>query len=255
MARMSGFVFQDEYLERLAKLSDQEVGRMVRALAEYHATGKEPELTGREGIAFDFIRVDIDKADKAYQKKCQNMSRGNVEQLDAIDPNCGQLGANGSNKNKNKNKNKNCFNTTTTSAREEETPFGPVTIDPLIVKVQSELNGLTDTHYQRLEDYRQHLGDELVAFAIDAAVGNGVRNWAYVEAILNGYERDNVRSVGDAKARDAKRKQEKPQRTSGGKTLNAQKFEQRDLSEDDLKGTTDEALLAMIEQSRKEARA
>lgn len=102
MARMSGFVFQDGYLERLAKLSDQEVGRMVRALAEYHATGKEPELTGRESVAFDFIKADIDKADKAYQAKCSNMKR---TQLTAIDRNCIQLPANGSNKNKNKNRN------------------------------------------------------------------------------------------------------------------------------------------------------
>ena len=102
MARMSGFVFQDEYLERLAKLSDQEVGRMVRALAEYHATGKEPELTGRESVAFDFIRVDIDKADKAYQAKCNNMKR---EQQTAIAPNCSQLPADEHNKNKNINNN------------------------------------------------------------------------------------------------------------------------------------------------------
>ena len=100
MARMTGFVFQDEYLERLAKLSDQEVGRMVRALAEYHATGKEPELTGRESVAFDFIKVDIDRADKSYQAKCQNMKR---EQLTAIDRNCTQLTADDSNINK-KNK-------------------------------------------------------------------------------------------------------------------------------------------------------
>ena len=102
MARMSGFVFQDEYLERLAKLSDQEVGRMVRALAEYHATGKEPELTGRESVAFDFIRVDIDKADKAYQAKCNNMKR---EQQTTIAPNCSQLPADEHNKNKNINNN------------------------------------------------------------------------------------------------------------------------------------------------------
>ena len=250
MARMSGFVFHDEYLVRLAKLSDQEVGRMVRALAEYHATGKEPELTGRESVAFDFIRVDIDKADKAYQKKCQNMSRGNGEQLDAIDPNCGQLGANGSNKNKNQN----CLNTTTTSAREEETRFGTVTIDPLIIKVQAELNGLTDTHYQRLEDYRQHLGDELVSYAIDAAVGNGVRNWAYVEAILAGYQRENIRSIGDAKARDEKRR-ERPKTGEKSRVLNAQKFGQRDYTEDELRGTSENDILKAIQESRKEGTA
>ena len=71
MARMTGFVFQDEYLERLAKLSDQEVGRLVRALAEYHATGKEQELAGREGVAFDFIKVDIDRIDQKYEARCE----------------------------------------------------------------------------------------------------------------------------------------------------------------------------------------
>lgn len=255
MARMSGFVFQDSYIEKVKRLTDQELGRLVRALATYHATGEEQELAGREIVAYDFIRDDIDKADRAYQQKCRNMARGgNDEQLPANDRNCPQLPADAPNKNKNLNKNDVFTPTTTACAREEETPFGTVTIDPLIVKIQRELNGLTDTHYQRLEDYRQFLGDELVAFAIDAAVGNGVRNWSYVEAILRGYEKDGIKSVGEAKARDARRKQEKPQRASG-KTLNAQNFSQRDLTEDDLRGTSEAELAALIEQSRKGGQA
>ena len=249
MARMSGFVFQDEYLERLAKLSDQEVGRMVRALAEYHATGKEPELTGRESVAFDFIRVDVDKADKAYQQRCRNMARNNEEQLTANDSNCTKLTANAPKCAQNKNKNINIDTTTTTTrAREEETPFGTVIIDPLIVKVQRELNGLTDTHYQRLEDFRQTLGDELVDYAIDAAVGSGVRNWNYVEAILNRFEKDGVRTVGEAKAQAEKRKEEKPHRS--GKVLNAQKFDQRDYSEEQMRSTSESDIYAAILKAR-----
>jgi hypothetical protein len=68
---MTGFICQDEYLAKCAKLSDQEVGRLFRALMQYHATGIEPELAGRESIAFDFIRDDIDKAEKAYAAKCE----------------------------------------------------------------------------------------------------------------------------------------------------------------------------------------
>lgn len=68
---MTGFICQDEYLAKCAKLSDQEVGRLFRALMKYHATGIDPELAGRESIAFDFIREDIDKAEKAYAAKCE----------------------------------------------------------------------------------------------------------------------------------------------------------------------------------------
>ena len=133
-----------------------------------------------------------------------------------------------------------------------ETYFGTVTIDPLIVKVQKELNGLTDTHYQRLEDFRQFLGDDLVSFAIDSAVGNGVRNWAYVEAILKGYEKDGIKTVGEAKARAEKRNRDKPYRDSPGKVLNAQKFNQREYSEDELKSGSDDQILAEIMMARKD---
>lgn len=70
MARPEGFICKDEYLKKLAKLSDQEVGRLFRALMKYHKDGETQELTGRESVAFDFIQADIDSADAAYAEKC-----------------------------------------------------------------------------------------------------------------------------------------------------------------------------------------
>ena len=77
MGKMSGFVFQDDYLEQLAMLSDQELGRLVRALVKYHRTGEVQELAGRESVAFGFIKFDIDRIDKAYQAKCDK-NRENI---------------------------------------------------------------------------------------------------------------------------------------------------------------------------------
>ncbi len=71
MSRMSGFIFHDRYLKRLENLSDQEVGRLVRALVIYHAQGETQELKGREQGAYDFIRADIDEAEAAHEDKCQ----------------------------------------------------------------------------------------------------------------------------------------------------------------------------------------
>lgn len=66
-----GFICYDTYLTRTAKLSDQELGRLFRALMKYHANGEAADLTGRESIAFDFIREDVDAADEAYKQKCE----------------------------------------------------------------------------------------------------------------------------------------------------------------------------------------
>lgn len=65
------------YLARLAKLSDQEVGRLFRALLTYSATGECPELTGRESVAFDFIQYDIDRARESSNER----SRKNSENI------------------------------------------------------------------------------------------------------------------------------------------------------------------------------
>lgn len=89
-----------------------------------------------------------------------------------------------------------------------ESTFGEITVDPIIIAVQRELTGLTERQYGTLNDYRDILGDELILYAIDEAVGHGVRTWAYVEKILRGLVEKNIKTVGEAKA--AREKQQKP---------------------------------------------
>ena len=73
------FMCFNSYRKKTEKLSDQEVGRLFRALMDYSATGTAPALAGRESIAFDFIAADIDQQREAYEEKC----RKNKEASDA----------------------------------------------------------------------------------------------------------------------------------------------------------------------------
>ena len=63
--------FFHRYAKKTEKLSDQELGRLVRALNEFSITGERKELAGRESIAFDFIADDIEQNQKAYDRKCE----------------------------------------------------------------------------------------------------------------------------------------------------------------------------------------
>lgn len=72
------FCCYHSYARKLAKLSDQEVGRLFRALIQYSDTGKAQELTGRESVAFDFIADDIDRAREAYQAKCEQNKKNRM---------------------------------------------------------------------------------------------------------------------------------------------------------------------------------
>lgn len=68
---MEYFCCYHSYLKKCEKLTDQELGRLFRALLAYSGTGQRQELAGRESIAFDFIADDIDRARAAYESKCQ----------------------------------------------------------------------------------------------------------------------------------------------------------------------------------------
>lgn len=55
------------YMRKCEKLTDQELGRLFRALLTYSSTGERQELAGRESIAFDFIADDIDSTAAASE--------------------------------------------------------------------------------------------------------------------------------------------------------------------------------------------
>ena len=80
---MSGFICHDDYLQKTAKLTDEEVGRLFRALMHYHATGVADEVDGRESIAFDFIREDIDRTEAAYKAKCEKNRNNRLSALNS----------------------------------------------------------------------------------------------------------------------------------------------------------------------------
>ena len=244
MARPEGFICKDEYLKKLAKLSDQEVGRLFRALMKYHKDGETQELTGRESVAFDFIQADIDSADAAYAEKCATNRKNstNDRQRPSTTDNDRQRpittdndrqrpSTDAPNYNSNYNDNKEIDNDATARAR--ETVFGVVDADPVILAIQRELTGLTVSHYDDLAVFRQDLPDDLIVEAVNEAVAHGVRTWAYVRTILQEYIKDGVKTVGQAKERSARRKQSVKQ---VGKTVSAQQYAQRQYSEGELEG-------------------
>lgn len=76
---MEYFCCYHSYLKKCEKLTDQELGRLFRALLYYSSTGQRQELAGRESIAFDFIADDIDRAQKSYAARCQaNSEKGKL---------------------------------------------------------------------------------------------------------------------------------------------------------------------------------
>lgn len=202
----------DDWPTVTRELNDQEKGRLIDAIVAYDNGGDWQErIKGNERYVFPGFQARIDRYKEANAGKKKETDTEETEKTEISE----------SDKKIKKNKNSeipkvkdkvkviDCNSGNSGDARAREDDFFAVTVDPLIVKVQRELNGLTDTHYQALNDYREELTDEVVSHAIDNAVANGTRNWSYVESILRSYVKDHIRSIGEAKAADERHRNQK----------------------------------------------
>ena len=224
------------FRELLEPLTDAERGRLFVAMLEYAESGAEPQLSGSERYVWPAARQSINNTRDRTEQMRANGSK--PKQTGANESKPEQPGAKPSRPfDKEKEKEKDNYTPPRSARAREDTPLGPVDLDPLILKLQQELNGMTDNHYQALNDYREQLGDDLVSHAVDEAVGNGVRNWTYVEKILARYLKEGIRDLGEAKASDERRKQDAPQQKP--RLLRAQDYEQREYVEDEMKKILD----------------
>lgn len=195
---MTGFFCQDNYLNKVAKLTDEEVGRLFRACMIYHSTGEAIDLDGRESIAFDFIRDDIDRAEIAYKEKCEVNRKNRLSKSTGVNEQARPL----SNVNE---RQQTCINNNNNINKKENIKENKIIEDvkePFIVDddaklIQSEqnrvLDAAEDAGFQKSNTIRAKLialyadhGLSKMLTAIESCVTHGACTLAYLEAVLRG---------------------------------------------------------------------
>ena len=67
----NSFVIYHNYRETLEDLTDEQVGKLFRAIFDYEIDKKEPNFNGELKIAFRFIKKDLDLNNDKYESICE----------------------------------------------------------------------------------------------------------------------------------------------------------------------------------------
>lgn len=221
------------YRKKCEKLTDQELGRLVRSLMIFSETGERQELAGRESIAFDFIADDIDRARKSYENKCSANKR-NIEKryksntedtnvYDRIRPNTEDTNVydrirpytedtnvyeiyQSKSESEDKSESKRENNLPVPEARARE--------DPELGRVMrfffDRINTTpSPTCLDMLKQFTASLSADVVIHACEIALDERKTSWSYIRAILAQYERDGIRSMDDIKRREDERERQR----------------------------------------------
>lgn len=93
---------------------------------------------------------------------------------------------------------------------------------------------LTPMQMQEFASYQEDLPDDLIRHALDIAADN-TRSWAYVKGILNRYLDEGIKTLADAEAQEAKRREQKRNGVGAAKAPNpALDYKQRQYTDADF---------------------
>lgn len=209
-------------LDATRKLSDAEVGRLFRGLLRYSMTEEQPHgFQGREEIVFDIYSQQIDREIAKYNEACKRNQRNAATRYEPQ-----PVAASRSQSTQNKDKDKGEDKDKDKGNHHDDARASLHTVEAY---ASSNLQYLSPGNMEELGKFKEDLPDDVIRFAIDEACGNGAPRWAYVSAILRGYLRDGVKTVGDAKAAK-ERHSGKTAPDRGQRGNQALEYEQRDNS-------------------------
>ena len=223
------FPWYYSYRNKTAKLSDQELGRLVRALSRYGETGEREELAGRESIAFDFIADDIDRGKAAYAAKC-DQNRHNRQQstqeygrsatTDNDRPRSSTTDDDrprpsttvhktkykDKDKEKEKNKDKNAYGVTAPAHAREGGGVVDCVLSDFLARVNPDASPRC---LEELGGYAEQLGEGVCKRAFDIAIDNKKPTWGYIRGILRRLQTQGVRCLDDWDAAEQNREEPK----------------------------------------------
>lgn len=194
------------YLEPLADLTDEEVGRVVRAILKYGADKTIPDLPPSERMAFTFMKTNFDREAAAYdakvEKKRENGKKGGApvgnqnarKQKQPKQPKEEEKEEEETNKKEE------------SSSSKEEGVVLTTTMTTLIESYEGAYGTATPVIRRSLGSYVESLGPELVSKVIEVTAQAGGQKWPYLAKSLEeckrkgmdlaAYEAEQIRRKG-----------------------------------------------------------
>lgn len=231
------------FLDETGAMTDAEVGRLVRQIMEYGRTGNtEKYLKGNERYAFPLYKAQFDRDRERYvavsRKRAEAGKSGGLAKAgnSSKSSNCCQMLANASkcyqeedkdkDKDKGEDKDKDTINSSSRS------PLPP--LNSIEGYVSGNIDRLSAGNFEELAGFMDDLPEELVRYAVDECCANGKRTFGYLRSILQSYLREDIRTVGEAKARSERFKQSRTASAGAERHNPALNYAQRKYTDADF---------------------
>lgn len=211
------FILYTEQKEVINKLSNEQAGKLIKAIYEYVETEKMPELDPLLDIVIIPFKQNIDRnADKYEEIKQKRSLAGKAgakikKQKQAKQANANFVKQTIANQAVNDNDNEN-VNENDNENDNDNVKVGDSCVDGLqeIINFYNENIGLiTPYGLEILTDYAKEMSSDVIIYAMKKAVEANVRTIQYIKGTLNNWQNSGVKTLIQAEEESRKFKKEK----------------------------------------------
>lgn len=226
MDNKKAFLMYYEYEEQLKDLSDEELGKLVRAMFKFEKLGFEDEnLSPLANMAFGFIKRNLIRDRESYDKrsetsKINGKKGGRPKNEKPKKPNSETYSEpnNLTKPDKDKDKDK---------VKDNEKDKDKVVVDSISYCEQQFGRTLSPVEYQLVSNWREWFTDDIINYALDKTIKNGARALSYTEKIINSWHDKGFKTLRECELEDKPRREQIPE--------NYKEVKQNKASDDDVK--------------------
>lgn len=225
------FILYTEQKEVIDKLSDEQAGKLIKAIYEYVETGQMPKLDALLEIIVIPFKQNIDRnANKYEETKKKRSEAGKIgaevkKQMKAKQANANFAKSKQANQADNVNDNENVKVNENDNDNNNNDFVSDSCVDGLqeVIDFYSNNIGFLNPYGLKiLESYVEDMSSELVVYAMQISVENNKKTISYIKAILNNWTKANIKTLEEAKRENKK------------KVNTDKQIEQRNYTEDEF---------------------
>lgn len=196
------FILYTEQREVINKLSDEQAGRLIKAIYEYVETEKMPELDSLLDIVIIPFKQNLDRNKEKYNKISEIRAKAGAKggkqkkQLQTEESKC--------NDNENVNDNVNVNENENENANENVSDSCVDGLQEIIEFYNNNVGMLTPYGLTLLSDYAKEMSNDLIILAMKKAVEANIRTIQYIRGILNSWSKKGIKTVLEAEQEDEK---------------------------------------------------
>ncbi len=222
----NSFILYTEQKAVIDKLTDEQAGKLIKALYEYSTSGIMPKLDSILDLVITPFVTALDRNKEKYEETCKKRALAGAKggkQKVANASKCKQEVANVADSDSD-SESDSVSDSVSDSENDSESdtatavgdgdscddgfPQSDSCVDKIVKFYEENIGAITPYEFNLLDSYRTDFSDDIIIYALKLQVEAKVKSIKYAKAILNNWQKANVKTLLDAKKENKNKKAE-----------------------------------------------